>query len=150
LSPYILPHIAENYQNVVLCVDFFYVQGHIFPHTISRDINFRTVSHVTDRRHVTMLSEVGTAIMLYQTRGFQVTNLHCDPKFDCLRSNIHLIQCNVVAKDSHVDKIERSTRVPAFMSYLSLASPNCCLFLRSPMLPVTSICSHPRMVSHIL
>ncbi|KAI2509415.1 Reverse transcriptase (RNA-dependent DNA polymerase) [Fragilaria crotonensis] len=49
------PPIAEHHCNVTLCVDFFFVQGIAFLHTISRGIGFRTVSQVADRTHKTIL-----------------------------------------------------------------------------------------------
>ncbi|KAI2502265.1 Reverse transcriptase (RNA-dependent DNA polymerase) [Fragilaria crotonensis] len=36
------PSVLEHHRDVTLCVDFFFVQGHIFFHTISRNIFFRT------------------------------------------------------------------------------------------------------------
>lgn len=104
------PHLLEHYGNVVLCIDFFFVQGHAFLHTVSRDIQFRTVSHVPDRKHATILQEVLAVIKLYHSRGFRVRDVHVDNEFACIRDDIYPIHLNVVAADSHVGEVERSIR----------------------------------------
>jgi hypothetical protein len=104
------PPVLEHYRNVVLCFDFFFVQGHIFLHSISRDIHFRTVSSVPDRTRATILKEVTAIIQLYHRRGFRVCDLHVDNEFACVRDALHPIHMNVVAADSHVGEIERSVR----------------------------------------
>ena len=47
--------ILDDHHRVTLCMDFFYVQGIPFLHTISRKLKFRTVSQVPDRSKETML-----------------------------------------------------------------------------------------------
>jgi hypothetical protein len=47
--------LMDPHRRITLCVDFFFVQGHTFYHTISRDIGFRTVSFVPDRLFKTIL-----------------------------------------------------------------------------------------------
>jgi hypothetical protein len=59
--------IMEHHRNVTLCLDFFFVQGLAFFHTISRGIGFRTVSHVSNRSKQTILKETMAAIHLYKT-----------------------------------------------------------------------------------
>ena len=111
-TPVPLPaHVLAHYHDVVLCVDFSFVQGHIFLHTISRNLHFRTVSSVPDRKYATILKEVLAVIHhLYTSRGFNVVDVHANGKFDCLRDALHPIRLNVVAADSHVGDIERSIR----------------------------------------
>ena len=75
------PHIALHHQHIVLCVDFFYVQGHAFLHAISRDIHFRHSLPVDDRSHATMLSFLQHVITIYQQRGFIVQAIHADSEF---------------------------------------------------------------------
>jgi hypothetical protein len=58
-APVPLPsHVLEHYGNVVLCVDFFFIQGHIFLHTISRGLHFRTVRSAPNRKFATSLAAV--------------------------------------------------------------------------------------------
>ena len=68
------------------------------------------MSHVTDRKHATILKEVLAVINLYTSRGFRVCNLHVDNEFACIRDDIYPIHLNVVAADSHVGEVERSIR----------------------------------------
>jgi hypothetical protein len=103
-------HIIDNYSHIVLCIDFFYVQGHVFFHTISRDLQFRTVRHVPDRGYKTLKKIVLDVIQLYHTRGFRVVDVHGDSEFECLRPALHNITLNVVPADSHVGEVERSIR----------------------------------------
>jgi Reverse transcriptase (RNA-dependent DNA polymerase)/Zinc knuckle len=104
------PPILEHHMNVTLCVDFFFVQGIAFLHTISRGIGFRTVSYVTDRNKPTIVKEMKAVLHLYQCRGFTINDIHCDNEFACLRDLVRPIQLNVVPADSHVGEIERSIR----------------------------------------
>jgi hypothetical protein len=123
------PPVLEHFRNEVLGVDFIFIQGHVFLHNISRDIQFRTVSAVPDRKHSTMVKELKSIIRLYACRGFSVRDFHADNEFACIRDDIHPIHLNVVAADSHVVDIERSIRternasVPPSMASLSNVSP---------------------------
>ena len=110
-DPVPLPaHVIANYSKVVLCTDFFYVQGQVFLHTISRDLHFRTVSHVHDRKYDTIKRELSAVIHLYTSRGFTVTDIHADHEFSCVRHDLHPIHLNVVPADCHVGEVERSIR----------------------------------------
>ena len=104
------PPVLEHYRNVVLCVDFFFVQGHVFLHTIARDLQFRTVCPVANRTHATMLKEVLAVIKLYACRGFRVCDVHADNEFECIRADLYPTHVNIVPADSHVGEIERSVR----------------------------------------
>ena len=42
--------ILTDHRDVTLCVDVLYVQGHRFLHTMSRKLQFRTVTHIADIR----------------------------------------------------------------------------------------------------
>ena len=102
--------ILEHQRNVTLCVDFFFVQGLGFLHTISRGIGFRTVVPVADRSYKTILKEVTRVINIYQTRGLNVLDVHADSEFACLREALRPISMNIVTADSHVGEVERSIR----------------------------------------
>jgi hypothetical protein len=104
------PPILEHHMDVTLCVDFFFVQGVIFLHTISRGIGFRTVSCVADRNKPTIVREMKAVLHLYTCRGFHVKDIHCDNEFACIRELVRPVQLNVVPADSHVGEIERSIR----------------------------------------
>jgi hypothetical protein len=104
------PSILKYHKNVTLCVDFFFVQGLIFMHTISRGIGFRTVSRVPDRNKPTLVQEIKAVINLYSSRGFTVCDVHGDNEFSCIREELRPIQLDIVPADSHVGEIERSIR----------------------------------------
>jgi hypothetical protein len=97
-------------RRVTLCIDFFFVQGHAFIHTISRDIGFRTVSPVPDRSFKTILREILAVLRLYQVRGLHISDIHADNEFDCLREHVRPVAMNIAPADSHVGEIERSIR----------------------------------------
>jgi hypothetical protein len=99
--PLPLPVLAHH-GNVTLCVDFFFVQGIGFLHTISRGIGFRTVAPVPGRSRKTILKEVQAVITLYTARGFTVCGVHSDQEFECIRHDIYPTRMNTVAADGHV------------------------------------------------
>jgi hypothetical protein len=102
--------IMEYHRNLTLCLDFFFVQGVAFFHTISRGIGFRTVSHVSDRNKKTIMRETTAAMHLYTTRGLRICDIHADNEFDCIREDIRPVSMNIIPADSHVGEIERSVR----------------------------------------
>ncbi|KAI2506455.1 Reverse transcriptase (RNA-dependent DNA polymerase) [Fragilaria crotonensis] len=102
--------VTIHHRNVTLCVDFFFVQGICFLHTISRGIGFRTVTTVADRTHKTILAEIQTVVHIYSSRGLTVCDIHADNEFDCIRDDVRPIAMNIVTTDSHVGEIERSIR----------------------------------------
>ena len=104
------PPVLTHHRNVTLCLDFFFVQGHAFFHTISRDIGFRTAVPVSDRTRSTILRETVAVIKLYASRGFTVRDLHTDGEFECIRGDVLPVVMNVVAADGHVGEVERSIR----------------------------------------
>jgi hypothetical protein len=91
-------------------LNFFFVQGHAFYHTISRDIGFRTVSPVPDRTFKTILRETLAVLKLYHARGLHVCDIHADNEFVCIRDHIRPVAMNIVPADSHVGEVERSIR----------------------------------------
>jgi hypothetical protein len=100
----------DAHQRVTICVDFFFVQEVCFLHTISRDIQFRTVSPVPDRHRATIRSELSAVCSIYAARGFRVTNVHCDSEFECVQHDFPDIHFAFVAADGHVGEVERSIR----------------------------------------
>jgi hypothetical protein len=102
--------ILEHHHQVTLCVDFFFVQGQAFLHTISRNIQHRIVDAVPDRTKVTIIKHLNKVLRLYHSRGFTITDLHADNEFECIRDHILPINLNTVAADGHVGEVERSIR----------------------------------------
>jgi hypothetical protein len=104
------PGFLDAHSRVTLCADFFFVQQSCFLHTISRDLQFRTVSPVPDRSRPTIIKEFRAVRDLYAARGFVLTSIHGDSEFDCVKHNFPDINFNIVAADGHVGEVERSIR----------------------------------------
>ena len=103
--------ILEHHSNVTLCVDFFFVQGLAFFHTISRGIGYRTAHPVPDRTRGTILKHLRHVIVaVYTARGFTVHDVHGDNEFECDRAALLPKTMNLVPADSHVGEVERSIR----------------------------------------
>ena len=102
--------ILEFHRDVILCADFFYVQGLPFYHSIDRDIGYRTVSSVPDVSKKTILAETKKVVRVYEVRGFNVQAMHADNAFECIRSELLPIELDCPAPDSHVGEIERSVQ----------------------------------------
>ena len=102
--------ILADHRKVTLCVDIFYVQGHRFLHTVSRKLQFRTVTHVSDVKKDTLYKQLQLAINLYHSRGFQIVEILADMAFECLEHEFMPIRFDFTAHDSHVGEVERSIR----------------------------------------
>jgi hypothetical protein len=95
---------------VTLCVDFFFVQGIAFLHTISRGIGYCTVTPVPDRTHKTISPQITAVLNVYRSRGLNACDIHADNEFECIRGEILPTEQNVLTADSHVCEVERSIR----------------------------------------
>ena len=104
------PPVLKHHRNVTLCLDFFFVQGLVFYHSISRGIGYRTVKAVSDRSKNLIVTATKDVIRLYQHRGFQVCDIHADHEFECARDALRPVDVNIVPTDSHVGEVERSIR----------------------------------------
>ena len=102
--------IMIHHRNITLCVDLFFVQGNGFLHTISRDIGYRTATHIPNRKFDTIWRALQAVLRLYAARGLRVCDVHGDAEFDCLRDRLARIALDIVPADSHVGEIERSNR----------------------------------------
>ena len=64
--------IIKFHRNVTMCIDFLFVQGLPFFHSISRNLGYRTVTAVPDRSYETILQETTRVLTTYRHRGFTV------------------------------------------------------------------------------
>lgn len=110
VTPNLPPYILEHHGKVTLCLDIFFVQGQRFHHTISRDIKFRTVAHITTANKTTLQEQTRAVIQAYNNRGFTVANIHADGAFECIREAVTPAILNINATDDHVGEVERSIR----------------------------------------
>jgi len=102
----------QHHSDMTLCMDIFYVQGHPFFHTISRKVQFRTVAPVLNRNKATLLREIKPVVAMYKSRAFNISDLHANMEFECIRNNVFPSRLNVTAAntaaDDHVGEVERS------------------------------------------
>lgn len=70
--------ILVHHQNIVLCVDNFFVQGIPFHPTISRNIGFCTVSPIPNWNMATILHETLTAVNHYHAHRLCVHDVHAN------------------------------------------------------------------------
>jgi len=104
------PPVLEHHRKITICADFFYVQGVLFFHSISRGIGFRTVKPVINRDKSTILQEPEAVVKLYWHRGFHVCDIHADQEFACVQTDLLPVELNIVPADSHVGEVECSIR----------------------------------------
>ena len=104
--------ILENHSKVNLCVDFFFVNGLSFLHTISRNIHFRSVSRTRSRSAREHSRHLSTVINKYEIRGFEVVQIEGDNEFDneTVRTTIAPRHLMIAGRDEHVGPVERSIR----------------------------------------
>ena len=103
-----LPHP----NNLQLYVDFFYVNQQPFLHTKSSKINFLTVQSGENRTTNSIISGLKKVVNVYEKRGFTITNLHTDNKFDIedVKDSLQPINTHIHGRKEHVGTIERSVR----------------------------------------
>jgi len=104
-----VPQFVREYHNdVTLCADIFFVNGMAFFHTIARNIQFRTVHDIANRKYKTLLGCYQDVANLYESREFNLIKLHADMEFECLKTSILPTQLHVVSQGEHVPEVERS------------------------------------------
>jgi hypothetical protein len=102
--------ILDHHQHITLAVDFFYVNGIAFLHSISHNYKFRTVESTRSRSKKTMLDGINKIRQLYMSRGVKVVEIRADGEFQCLEHDLHPCIINIAAPGEHVPEIERSIR----------------------------------------
>ena len=73
--------ILKFYGEVALCVDLMYVNKIPLLVTLSRNVKFRTVEAVMDRKEATLLKSIANVATLYRKAGFKVTTALMDGEF---------------------------------------------------------------------
>ena len=102
--------ILSHHKHVTLCVDFMFINGNPFLHTISRDLCFRTIASVTSRSANTIIRELRAVLRFYASRNLEVVSVSGDQEFECAKDDLHPIFLDIADTDSHVPEIERSIR----------------------------------------
>ena len=102
--------LYEDLKNVTLCADFFFVNGVTVFHTISRRIDYRTVSFPISRSKFSIVNQLNDVFRLYHARGFRIVELHADNEFTKVGNEILPVRLKDCGTDQHVPEIERSVQ----------------------------------------
>jgi Reverse transcriptase (RNA-dependent DNA polymerase) len=109
-----LPKLLEEHGRVTICFDIFFVDGHAFFSTVSRNIHFITVEHIASR-HIQkqVLPCLKKVNNVYTLRGFKIVMAHADEEFGSAKDGLlelDNIGLNIAATNEHVPEIERAIR----------------------------------------
>jgi hypothetical protein len=80
------PDILSNHGKITLCCDIFYVLGLPFSLSVSRNVHFLSCRPLPNRESPALRSCISADISIYQERGFTITNIHCDGKYNHIKS----------------------------------------------------------------
>ncbi|MGB0424073.1 MAG: hypothetical protein ACPGED_07120, partial [Flavobacteriales bacterium] len=103
-------HILRFHNDITISIDIFYVNGLPFLHTISNNINFRTVEPLSNETYKTLLDKTYKVLNFYQARGFSINTIKADGQFECLEESLRPTHLYVSAAGEHVPEIERSVQ----------------------------------------
>jgi len=87
-------------------MDVFYRNGNPFFHTKSRLIDFRTVATIPSRSKTVLLRETKNVLNMYESRGYNVPDIHANKEFACIRNDVLPIHMNIADADDHVPEVE--------------------------------------------
>jgi hypothetical protein len=91
------PDILENHGQVTLCCDIFYVLGLPFSLSVSRNVHFLSCRPIPNREKPAIRSCISSDVATYQERGFEVTNIHCDGKYNHIKPLFPAIRFDICA-----------------------------------------------------
>ena len=104
----LLTRIQDNYSNITICADIFFLNGSPFMYTISWNIQLRTVEELQSLSYKHLLQCMRSVIELYNARGFQVDHPRADNEFEFLTKSIQLVLTHITAKNKHTPEVEQS------------------------------------------
>ena len=102
--------ILSHHNSIFVCMDFFFVQGVCFLHSISQGYQFRTVEATPNRSKATILKGFNNVLNTIQPRGITINELRGDQEFQCITDEIRPIKANLASPGEHVPEVERSIR----------------------------------------
>ena len=98
-----------------MTMDIFFVNGIPFFITLSRKIDFTSVSHLANRKIKSIFTAFSELYRYYIQRGFRITTIQADGEFAPLQSMIKAMpggpRMNLATASEHVPEIERHIRV---------------------------------------
>ena len=100
------------YQMVTLCVDIMYVNKLPFLVMISRHIKFAMIELLSNHQMSTVGKSITNVMHLYGSRGFLVTMVDADGKFEAVHGQLATAGSglNICSADEHVPEVERFIR----------------------------------------
>ena len=101
--------IMDMHHSVTLAIDVMFINKIAFLITTSRNLKFGTVEAITNRQITTIIAKLWSVCQIYHHRGFQVSVILGDPKFEPIRATFPQLNC--CAADEHVPDIERYIRM---------------------------------------
>lgn len=103
--------LYQDLKNVVLCIDFHYVNGVAIFHSIAQRLDYRTVSFPLSRSKTSIVNKMKQIYKVYNAQGFRVIEVHADNKFEKLETDLLPVQLRICGVDEHVPEIERSVQI---------------------------------------
>jgi len=103
-----LPKSINDHHSIIdLYVDFFYVHGIPFLHSISENYQFRTVEATRGRSKADMLAGLRKILHVYNYRNINIRTIHANNEFSCITNDISPLLLNVAPAGDHVPWVER-------------------------------------------
>ena len=106
----ILESLYEDLKHITLCADFHYVNGIAVFYSISRRIDYRTVSFLLTRSKATIVKQLNEILKVYNARGFKITELQADSEFTKIEKDILPVRLHTCGTDDHVPEVEQSVQ----------------------------------------
>ena len=107
-------NIIEQHRNIMLSVDYVYIQGIPMLHSISgRSFQFRTLEPITNKvksNKEEILNGLRRVINIYRSRGINITQINGDNEFGSMKNDHTKFNLNIIAINEHVGVIERVNR----------------------------------------
>ena len=98
------------YQNVLIGIDYIFINGFVFFITVSCNIKFTIIEFVISKGLKTVLKYFGSIIKLYTRRGFKIKTILDNNTFTPLKPKLaekHQIEFNSPSVYEYQNKIER-------------------------------------------
>jgi hypothetical protein len=103
-----------NSNDIILCIDIFYVGGLMFLVSISTEMKLIMCTHIVDRSSQSLLSAITEQSALYNSKGYKIVVLLCDGELgvNANRSELNVIgiELSLCSKNEHIHLVERAIR----------------------------------------
>ena len=100
--------IIEEHRDLSLQMDFCYMNGSPFFHTISNNICYRTTHACKSRSKGQILNSIRKVQTKYHCRGFNITDYHGDNDFSKVEEELLPATLHIRTAGQHTEKAQRS------------------------------------------